>query len=167
MEKRLEADFSRVRVYVGDAARASAAGIGARAYTVGEQMVIGDGGADRQTLAHELGHVPQQRGGVATAASFTISDPSDGYERAAEAAEAAEVQALRAPAGIRPSAPGRPHRQRPRTRAPAAECSCSARSSRIFRRVNSGSATSRRSCETRSPRRPWNSAGSRRSWNPA
>ncbi|MFF3734247.1 DUF4157 domain-containing protein [Streptomyces sp. NPDC002476] len=51
MEARLEADFSDVRVHDGSAARASAAEVGARAYTSGNHVVIGAGGTDKRTLA--------------------------------------------------------------------------------------------------------------------
>ncbi|MEU5079932.1 MULTISPECIES: eCIS core domain-containing protein [Streptomyces] len=89
MEARLGADFSDVRVHTGSAARASAAEVGARAYTSGNHVVIGDGGADRHTLAHELTHVIQQRQGPVSAtdngAGLRVSDPSDRFEREAEA----------------------------------------------------------------------------------
>ncbi|MFE7626522.1 DUF4157 domain-containing protein [Streptomyces sp. NPDC057509] len=87
MEARLGADFSAVRVHTDSAARASAAEVGARAYTSGNHVVIGDGGADKHTLAHELTHVIQQsRGAVAgtdNGAGLKVSDPSDRYEREA------------------------------------------------------------------------------------
>src|ERR1700754_2725369 len=60
MEARLGADFSDVRLHTGIAAQRSATEIGARAYTAGSDIVIGTGGADRKTLAHELTHVIQQ-----------------------------------------------------------------------------------------------------------
>ena len=89
MEARLGADFSQVRVHTGDAARASAAEVGARAYTSGDHVVIGDGGADKHTLAHELTHVIQQRQGPVAGTDhgdgLTVSDPLDVYEKAAEA----------------------------------------------------------------------------------
>jgi hypothetical protein len=51
--------------------------------------VIGDGGADRHTLAHELTHVIQQRqgpvAGADNGAGLKVSDPSDRFEREAEA----------------------------------------------------------------------------------
>ncbi|QJT01283.1 DUF4157 domain-containing protein [Streptomyces asoensis] len=88
MEARLGADFSDVRVHDDSAARASAVGIGARAYTSGSHVVIGPGGGDKHTLAHELTHVIQQRqgpvAGTATADGLSVSDPSDRFERAAE-----------------------------------------------------------------------------------
>ncbi|WP_446750202.1 eCIS core domain-containing protein [Streptomyces sp. Ncost-T6T-1] len=89
MESRFDADFSDVRLHTGAAARDSAAEIGARAYTSGSHIVIGDGGDDQHTLAHELTHVIQQRTGPVSGADdgtgLRISDPSDRYEREAEA----------------------------------------------------------------------------------
>ena len=105
MEVRLGADFSGVRVHTGDAARASAAGVGARAYTAGNHVVIGDGGADKHTLAHELTHVIQQRQGPVAGTDhgggFKVSDPFDAYEKAAEV-NAARV--MRLPLGECPPA---------------------------------------------------------------
>ncbi|MFI1828152.1 DUF4157 domain-containing protein [Streptomyces sp. NPDC020412] len=89
MEARLGADFSDVRIHSDGAARASAAEIGARAYTSGNHVVIGDGGGDRHTLAHELTHVIQQRQGPVAGADngsgLKVSDPADRFEREAEA----------------------------------------------------------------------------------
>jgi hypothetical protein len=88
MEGRLGADLSQVRVHAGVTARASAAALGARAYTVGDHVVIGHGGADRHTLAHELAHVIQQRqgpvAGTDTEAGLSLSDPGDRFEQEAE-----------------------------------------------------------------------------------
>ncbi|MFF8504993.1 DUF4157 domain-containing protein [Streptomyces anulatus] len=89
MENRLGADFSDVRIHSDVAAKASAAEVGARAYTSGNHVVIGAGGADRHTLAHELTHVIQQRQGPVAGsdngAGLKVSDPSDRFEREAEA----------------------------------------------------------------------------------
>lgn len=89
MESRLGADFSDVRVHDDAAARRSAAEIGARAYTSGNHVVLGDGGGDRHTLAHELTHVIQQRQGPVAGTDhgdgLRISDPADRFEREAEA----------------------------------------------------------------------------------
>jgi Domain of unknown function (DUF4157) len=63
MEARLGADFSDVRLHTDAASQRSAAEIGARAYTSGNHVVIGEGGANDHTLAHELTHVVQQRQG--------------------------------------------------------------------------------------------------------
>ncbi|MGW0608003.1 eCIS core domain-containing protein [Streptomyces sp. NPDC002640] len=103
MEARLGADFSDVRLHTGASARRSAADIGARAYTSGSHVVIGDGGGDKHTLAHELTHVVQQRrgpvSGTDNGAGLSVSDPSDRFEREAEA------NAHRVMAGPAPQAP--------------------------------------------------------------
>ncbi|MGW6781787.1 eCIS core domain-containing protein [Streptomyces sp. NPDC054987] len=89
MEARLGADFSDVRIHDDSTARASAAEVGARAYTSGSHVVIGAGGSDKHTLAHELTHVIQQRqgpvAGTDNGAGLRVSDPSDRFEREAEA----------------------------------------------------------------------------------
>lgn len=88
MEARLGADFSDVRIHDDSAARASAAQIGARAYTSGTHVVLGDDATDRHTLAHELTHVIQQRQGPVAGADngqgLRVSDPGDRFEREAE-----------------------------------------------------------------------------------
>ena len=98
MEARLGADLSDVRVHTDSAARASAAELGARAYTSGSHVVIGDGGADKHTLAHELTHAIQQRTGPVAGTDvgngLKLSDPSDHDEKAAEVNAA---RAMRAP----------------------------------------------------------------------
>ncbi|WP_405404765.1 MULTISPECIES: eCIS core domain-containing protein [unclassified Streptomyces] len=90
MEQRLGSDFSDVRLHTGAAAQRSAEEISARAYTAGSHVVIGTDGGDKHTLAHELTHVIQQRQGPVTGTDdgngLRISDPSDRYEREAEAA---------------------------------------------------------------------------------
>ncbi|MEU9924969.1 DUF4157 domain-containing protein [Streptomyces griseoluteus] len=89
MEARLGADFSDVRIHTDTAAHRSAAELGARAYTSGSHVVVGPGGGDRHTLAHELTHVIQQRSGpvssTPTSDGVSVSDPRDRFERAAEA----------------------------------------------------------------------------------
>ncbi|MEU1350897.1 DUF4157 domain-containing protein [Streptomyces sp. NPDC005775] len=89
MENRLGADFSGVRIHDDTTARASAAAVGARAYTSGDHIVIGQGGGDRHTLAHELTHVIQQRRGPVAGTDngngLKVSDPGDRFEREAEA----------------------------------------------------------------------------------
>lgn len=69
MAGRFGADFSRVRIHTDPVAAESAAAVGARAYTVGRNVVfgagqydpVGDGG--RRLIAHELAHVLQQTAG--------------------------------------------------------------------------------------------------------
>ncbi|MEW2546743.1 DUF4157 domain-containing protein [Streptomyces sp. NPDC047002] len=103
MEARLGADFSGVRVHTGSAAEASAAAIGARAYTSSEHVVLGSGGRDRHTLAHELAHVVQQRrgpvAGTDDGTGLRLSDSSDPFEREAEAT-AARVMSVPPPSGV-------------------------------------------------------------------
>ncbi|MFE2374517.1 DUF4157 domain-containing protein [Streptomyces sp. NPDC059398] len=103
MEARLGADFSDVRVHSDSAARASAAEMGARAYTSGNHVVIGDGGGDAHTLAHELTHVIQQRSGPVAGTDhgdgLRVSDPSDRFEREAES-NATRVMSEPAPATV-------------------------------------------------------------------
>ena len=96
MQARLGTDLSDVRIHTGSAARASATEVGARAYTSGSHVVIGDGGADKHTLAHELTHIIQQRQGPVAGTSygaFTVSDPADRDEKAAEANATAVMRA--------------------------------------------------------------------------
>jgi len=65
-ERRFGEDFGGVRVHVGAGAAASAAEIGARAYTYGGDLVFGAGeyqpdtASGRRLLAHELAHSVQQ-----------------------------------------------------------------------------------------------------------
>jgi hypothetical protein len=67
-EPRFGADFSDVRVHHGETAEKSAQAVGARAYTVGSDIVFAAGsfapGSDdgRRLIAHELAHVRQQAG---------------------------------------------------------------------------------------------------------
>ncbi|MGW7521151.1 eCIS core domain-containing protein [Streptomyces sp. NPDC054796] len=106
METRIGADFSDVRIHDDATARASAAEIGARAYTSGSHIVIGDGGGDKHTLAHELTHVVQQRSGPVAGtdngSGLKVSDPSDRFEREAEANA---TRVMRAPARESASSP--------------------------------------------------------------
>ncbi|WP_326575246.1 DUF4157 domain-containing protein [Streptomyces sp. NBC_00481] len=110
MESRLGADFSDVRLHTDSAARASAAEVGARAYTSGSHVVIGDGGGDKHTLAHELTHVIQQRqgpvAGTDNGSGLSVSDPGDRFEREAEA-NAVRVM-RRTPEQIDQGPPGAP-----------------------------------------------------------
>jgi len=103
MELRLGGAFESVRIHDGASAARSASEIGARAYTSGDHVVLGRGGTDKHTLAHELTHVIQQRqgpvAGTDTGSGLRVSDPSDRFERAAEAnATAALSRPLPAPA---------------------------------------------------------------------
>ncbi|KUJ64146.1 hypothetical protein ACZ90_61180 [Streptomyces albus subsp. albus] len=95
MEARLGADFSDVRVHTGTEAHNSARDVGARAYTVGSNVVFQRDAYDpashegRTTLAHELTHVIQQRNGpvegTEAPGGIRVSDPSDRFEQEATA----------------------------------------------------------------------------------
>ena len=66
MEGRFGHDFGRVRLHDDPRAAASAGAVGAQAYTVGSQVVLGAGRhargrAGERLLTHELAHVVQQR----------------------------------------------------------------------------------------------------------
>jgi hypothetical protein len=69
MEPRFQRDFGHVRVHADSRAAESARAVGALAYTVGRDIVLGSGHQDpqspsgRRLLAHELAHVVQQQGG--------------------------------------------------------------------------------------------------------
>ena len=96
MEPRFGHDFGRVRVHADTKASASAEAMDARAYTVGQHIVLGAGQpspeslAGRLLLAHELAHVVQQsRGGPAP-----VLTPSAPHERDAHAAAMAVAAGL-------------------------------------------------------------------------
>jgi len=62
MEARFGEDFSSVRVHADERAASSARALNARAYTLGEHVILGAGEpASPGLLAHELAHVVQQR----------------------------------------------------------------------------------------------------------
>ncbi|MFD8686607.1 DUF4157 domain-containing protein [Streptomyces sp. NPDC059651] len=92
-EDRMGADFSDVRIHNDSAAHESAKGVGAHAYTVGNDVVFQRDAYDpssslgRTTLAHELTHVMQQRSGpvegTEAPGGIRVSDPSDRFEREA------------------------------------------------------------------------------------
>ncbi len=89
LEARLGADFGAVRVHSDAAAAQSAAAVGARAYTVGSQIVFGAGryepGSDdgRRLLAHELAHVTQQPA-ADPSGPLELGAPDSDFEREAD-----------------------------------------------------------------------------------
>ena len=95
MEGRFGQDFGAVRVHTDVQASESAQSVQAHAYTVGSDIVFQSGRYEpgtaegRRTLAHELTHVVQQRSGpvdgTPAGGGIKVSDPSDRYEREAEA----------------------------------------------------------------------------------
>lgn len=93
MEARFGADFGGVRLHTGGAAAESAQSVQAKAYTVGDDVVLGAGvdpasASGEKTLAHELTHVLQQRAGdvdgTPAGGGIRISDPGDRFEQEAE-----------------------------------------------------------------------------------
>ena len=99
MESRFGHDFGRVRVHHDSKAADSAAAVQARAYTVGQDVVMGNGqflpGTDRGRglLAHELTHVVQQsRGGTASGTDPILQRAGFGEVKLAEATQNGELQ---------------------------------------------------------------------------
>jgi len=94
MESSFGQDFSSVRVHTDSSAAASARSVNAKAYTVGDDVVLGDSVPSlasedgQRTLAHELTHVMQQRSGpvegTPAPGGISISDPSDRFEHEAD-----------------------------------------------------------------------------------
>jgi hypothetical protein len=100
MEESLGADFSSVRLHTGAAAERSADDVAARAYTAGDNVVLGrgtnlDSDAGMHTLAHELTHVVQQRTGRDRSSSGTVGLANDPLEHEAEASAHSVMGALR------------------------------------------------------------------------
>lgn len=92
MESRFHFDFGQVRIHSDEEAGPRAATFGARAYTVGNHIVLGPRSVDlnaangRRLIAHELAHVVQQRRSAAAFQPFRLSNPGDAAEREADAA---------------------------------------------------------------------------------
>jgi hypothetical protein len=101
-ESALGHDFGRVRVHTGPGASESAAAVGARAYTVGANVVFAaahydPGSAEgRRLLAHELTHVRQQEGAMRSGALRVVDD--SGAE--AEADRSARTVSRRMPVAV-------------------------------------------------------------------
>jgi hypothetical protein len=127
MESGLGHDFSHVRIHSGLEAARSADAVGADAYTVGSDIVLGGGApahgsSMRRVLAHELTHVIHQAGtnaGAPTAGPIPIGPPDDYYEqeagRVADASSRWEVAATAgqpSPASARGEPAMRPRVQR-------------------------------------------------------
>jgi hypothetical protein len=102
MEPRFGHDFANVRVHAGDRAAASAKTLGAQAYTIGDDIVMGEGRyrphtpEGRGLLAHELAHVVQQQGAPGAMQMKAV----DGAVRLGAADTAAEREADTAAARV-------------------------------------------------------------------
>lgn len=83
-------NLSAVRVHMGDPAQRLAGELGARAFTVGDDIVVGSGEPDVGTpegdalLAHELAHAAQQQGGPTETAPKSDRADHDDAEVAAD-----------------------------------------------------------------------------------
>jgi len=94
MESAYGEDFSGVRVHTDDFAEAAAESLEARAFTRGQDIYFNRGvyspgtPAGKETLAHELAHVAQQRGSSANPGASLIDQGSDVFEREADQAAA-------------------------------------------------------------------------------
>jgi hypothetical protein len=95
MEAKLGHDFSDVKIHTDSGAAKAATSVQAKAFTTGNEIVFNSGNYQPDTsegkhmLAHELTHVVQQRSGPVAGTSrgdgTKVSDPSDSFEREAEA----------------------------------------------------------------------------------
>jgi hypothetical protein len=86
MESRFGSDFAAVRVHDDSAAGASARDVDAHAFTVGQDIVFGDGqyqphsDSGRHLLAHELAHTVQQQG-LQRSGISNLADQGPHYQR--------------------------------------------------------------------------------------
>ncbi|GIF14605.1 DUF4157 domain-containing protein [Actinoplanes teichomyceticus] len=86
MESAFQADLSGVREFRGPAAARAAAAVNASAFTIGQDIVYGSGGDNRQTRIHELTHVVKPITQVgSTVGGVGVTDPGGAGEREAEA----------------------------------------------------------------------------------
>lgn len=93
MEPRFGQDFSGVRLHTDSRAAQSARAVNSLAYTVGRDVVFGEGqyapgaSSGKRLLAHELTHVIQQEWGQTSGTqnkSLEVSNPTNDFEREAE-----------------------------------------------------------------------------------
>jgi hypothetical protein len=98
LEGRMGAPLDHVRLYDGPTAQASAAALGARAYALGPNIVLGPGQSEHDThlMAHEATHVVQhdRASGVAMARRDAVSQTIEDC-RAMRATNPCEVNKLR------------------------------------------------------------------------
>jgi outer membrane protein OmpA-like peptidoglycan-associated protein len=90
-EPRFGHDFGNVRVHTDARAAESAQAVNALAFTVGSDIAFSSGqysphlSPGKQLLAHELAHVIQQSAARPDLSKLHIGEPSDNFERAADA----------------------------------------------------------------------------------
>jgi hypothetical protein len=97
-EASLGTDLSSVRVHTGGESQAAASAVGAKAYTMGQDVHFGAGhydptsSAGEHLLAHEVAHTVQQQGGTPTRQNkLEVSAPQDAAEHEADRAADAMV----------------------------------------------------------------------------
>jgi hypothetical protein len=105
-ESSLGTDLSSVRVHTGAESATAAGAVGAKAYTLGNDIHFGAGHFDSSSasgqhlIAHEVAHTVQQRGGSPRRQNkLEVSAPGDAFEHAADAAADAMVAGRRASVG--------------------------------------------------------------------
>lgn len=100
MEPRLGGSLAATRIHTDVRAQRSAAAVGARAYTVGRDVVFGAPGFDARnsrsvaTLAHELAHTVQAGGAAWAGGPLELDSPHTESERAARAVGASVAAEL-------------------------------------------------------------------------
>jgi hypothetical protein len=104
-EASLGADLSGVRVHTGAESQSAASAVGAKAYTMGQDIHFGAGHYDPSSsggehlLAHEVAHTVQQRGGAPSRMNkLEVSSPGDSCE--AEADHAADAMVASRPTSV-------------------------------------------------------------------
>jgi Domain of unknown function (DUF4157) len=109
-EQSLNADLSAVRVHTGSESIAASKAVGAKAYTVGNDIHFGAGQYQpddpfgMHLIAHEVAHTVQQSGAVAQRQhKLEVSTPQDGAEVEADRAADAMVSGRSAQVTSRPS----------------------------------------------------------------
>jgi hypothetical protein len=96
MQPRFHADFSQVRVHASPQAGEAAESVNAQAFTVGNNIVFGDGRYDvsstpgRELLAHELTYVVQQKHQEPSPDTVEIAAADSPFEHQAEIASTGE-----------------------------------------------------------------------------
>jgi hypothetical protein len=106
METSFRHDFSQVRVHTDAMAATSAQAVDALAYTVGNDIVFGNGRYDPHTtlghrlLAHELTHVVQQGPTTSRPSSLRLGATNDALEQMADQAAAKPSAVSVAPAMV-------------------------------------------------------------------
>jgi hypothetical protein len=113
LEEFHQTDLSAVRVHAGPVAQRSAQALGARAYTVRGDIVLGPGADTDEILGHETRHVVQQSTGPVAGddngAGLAVSDPANHEEREAATDGSAFTRGAEvAPSAIAQRTAGRP-----------------------------------------------------------